>query len=92
MKSDVQLCQRFNGPYILPSFLSTDRYVLIGNHRDAWGYGASDPSSGTAQILESARVFGQLLKEGVALFFLHTVDVNFVKIRKVIGQKRISIH
>ncbi|XP_066957584.1 N-acetylated-alpha-linked acidic dipeptidase 2 [Macrobrachium rosenbergii] len=41
-----------------------DRYVLIGNHRDAWGYGAVDPSSGTAQLLETARVFGQLLKKG----------------------------
>ncbi|XP_064110869.1 N-acetylated-alpha-linked acidic dipeptidase 2-like [Macrobrachium nipponense] len=41
-----------------------DRYVLIGNHRDAWGYGAVDPSSGTAQFLETARVFGQLLKKG----------------------------
>lgn len=41
-----------------------DRYVLIGNHRDAWGYGASDPSSGTAQLLETARVLGDLLKTG----------------------------
>ncbi|XP_064110868.1 N-acetylated-alpha-linked acidic dipeptidase 2-like [Macrobrachium nipponense] len=41
-----------------------DRYVLIGNHRDAWGYGAVDPSSGTAQLLETGRVFGQLLKKG----------------------------
>lgn len=41
-----------------------DRYVLIGNHRDAWGYGASDPSSGTAQLLETARVFGMLVKKG----------------------------
>nr|XP_053627349.1 N-acetylated-alpha-linked acidic dipeptidase 2-like isoform X2 [Cherax quadricarinatus] len=38
-----------------------DRYVLIGNHRDAWGYGASDPSSGTAQMLETARVLTQLI-------------------------------
>ncbi|XP_076040569.1 N-acetylated-alpha-linked acidic dipeptidase 2-like [Oratosquilla oratoria] len=41
-----------------------DRYVLIGNHRDAWGYGASDPSSGTTQILETASVFGKLMKKG----------------------------
>ncbi|CAL4102285.1 unnamed protein product, partial [Meganyctiphanes norvegica] len=41
-----------------------DRYVLIGNHRDAWGYGAIDPSSGTAHLLETARVLGQLKKEG----------------------------
>ncbi|XP_067130072.1 N-acetylated-alpha-linked acidic dipeptidase 2-like isoform X1 [Centruroides vittatus] len=41
-----------------------DRYVLIGNHRDAWGYGAVDPSSGTAQLLEVARLFGTLHRNG----------------------------
>ncbi|XP_066957669.1 N-acetylated-alpha-linked acidic dipeptidase 2-like [Macrobrachium rosenbergii] len=41
-----------------------DRYVLLGNHRDAWGYGAVDPSSGTAQLLETARVLGELMKRG----------------------------
>lgn len=41
-----------------------DRYVFIGNHRDAWGYGGSDPSSGTAQMLETARVLGELMKDG----------------------------
>ncbi|EFJ38722.1 hypothetical protein SELMODRAFT_61589, partial [Selaginella moellendorffii] len=29
-----------------------DRYVLLGNHRDAWTYGAGDPNSGTACLLE----------------------------------------
>ena len=41
-----------------------DRYVLLGNHRDAWGYGAVDPSSGTAQLMEVARVFGTLIEKG----------------------------
>ncbi|TRY80424.1 hypothetical protein TCAL_04806 [Tigriopus californicus] len=36
-----------------------DRYVLLGNHRDAWGYGAVDPSSGTAQMMEVVRILGQ---------------------------------
>ena len=25
---------------------------MLGNHRDAWGFGALDPSSGTAQLME----------------------------------------
>ena len=25
---------------------------MLGNHRDAWGFGAVDPSSGTAQLIE----------------------------------------
>ena len=32
-----------------------DRYVLMSNHRDAWGFGAVDPSSGTAQMMEVTR-------------------------------------
>ena len=28
------------------------RYVMVGNHRDAWGFGALDPGSGTAQMME----------------------------------------
>lgn len=41
-----------------------DRYVFLSNHRDAWGYGSVDPSSGTAQLMEVARSFGELLKKG----------------------------
>ena len=41
-----------------------DRYVIMSNHRDAWGFGAVDPSSGTAQLMEVARVFGEMLKNG----------------------------
>jgi len=41
-----------------------DKYVVLGNHRDAWVYGAVDPSSGTATQLELARVLGAMAKEG----------------------------
>src|SRR5881394_241048 len=41
-----------------------DRWVVMGNHRDAWVFGAVDPNSGTATMLETARAFGQLLKQG----------------------------
>ncbi|MGI8837004.1 MAG: M28 family metallopeptidase [Pyrinomonadaceae bacterium] len=41
-----------------------DRWVLMGNHRDAWTFGAVDPNSGTTAMLEAARSFGQLLKKG----------------------------
>jgi N-acetylated-alpha-linked acidic dipeptidase len=42
-----------------------DRWVVIGNHRDAWIYGAVDPSSGTAALLEVARSFGAALRAGL---------------------------
>ena len=41
-----------------------DRYVLLGNHRDAWVFGAVDPSSGTASMMELSRVFAQMIKNG----------------------------
>lgn len=41
-----------------------DRWVILGNHRDAWVFGAVDPNSGSSAMLEIARGFGQLLKEG----------------------------
>ncbi|MCM3872398.1 MAG: M28 family metallopeptidase [Pyrinomonadaceae bacterium] len=41
-----------------------DRWVIMGNHRDAWTFGAVDPNSGTTAMLEAARGFGQLLKNG----------------------------
>ena len=31
---------------------SPDQWVIAGNHRDAWAYGAVDPNSGTAAMLE----------------------------------------
>jgi hypothetical protein len=41
-----------------------DRHVLLGNHRDAWTYGAVDPSSGTAALLDLARRYSILLASG----------------------------
>ncbi|HSZ15622.1 MAG TPA: M28 family metallopeptidase [Terracidiphilus sp.] len=41
-----------------------DEWVVNGNHRDAWVYGAVDPNSGTAVMLEAAHGIGALLKEG----------------------------
>jgi N-acetylated-alpha-linked acidic dipeptidase len=41
-----------------------DQWVVLGNHRDAWVYGAVDPNSGTAAMLEAVRGLGELLKQG----------------------------
>ncbi|XP_015899458.3 probable glutamate carboxypeptidase LAMP1 [Ziziphus jujuba] len=42
----------------------TDRFVILGNHRDAWTFGAVDPNSGTAALLEVAQRFSKLQKRG----------------------------
>ena len=44
---------------------SPDQWVILGNHRDAWAFGAVDPSSGTASMLEMTRDLGALLKQGI---------------------------
>jgi N-acetylated-alpha-linked acidic dipeptidase len=41
-----------------------DEWVVAGNHRDAWVYGAVDPNSGTAAMLESVHGLCELLKSG----------------------------
>ncbi len=41
-----------------------DELVVAGNHRDAWVYGAVDPNSGTAAMLESVHGISTLLKQG----------------------------
>ena len=41
-----------------------NRWVVLGNHRDAWVFGAVDPNSGTSAMLEMGRGFGGLLKQG----------------------------
>jgi N-acetylated-alpha-linked acidic dipeptidase len=41
-----------------------EEWAIGGNHRDAWVYGAVDPGSGTAAMLESVHGIGDLLKSG----------------------------
>lgn len=41
-----------------------DEWVVAGNHRDAWVYGAVDPNSGTATMLEAVHGIGDLLHQG----------------------------
>jgi N-acetylated-alpha-linked acidic dipeptidase len=41
-----------------------DEWVVLGNHHDAWVFGAVDPSSGTTALLEAARALGSLAREG----------------------------
>ncbi|MBL8267530.1 transferrin receptor-like dimerization domain-containing protein [Steroidobacter sp.] len=43
---------------------SPDEWVLRGNHRDAWNYGAWDPLSGHVAMMAEAKAIGALLKQG----------------------------
>lgn len=48
----------------IPGTENPDEWVVAGNHRDAWVYGAVDPNSGTAAMLEAVHGIGTLLKSG----------------------------
>jgi N-acetylated-alpha-linked acidic dipeptidase len=43
---------------------ASDEWVIRGNHYDAWVNGADDPISGMVTVLEEARMFGELHKQG----------------------------
>jgi N-acetylated-alpha-linked acidic dipeptidase len=47
-----------------PGRAQPEQLVIAGNHRDAWVYGAVDPSSGTAAMLETVHGIGELLASG----------------------------
>ncbi len=48
----------------IPGTGHSDDWIVAGNHRDAWVYGAVDPNSGTAAMLETVHGLGDLLKQG----------------------------
>jgi N-acetylated-alpha-linked acidic dipeptidase len=41
-----------------------DEWVIVGAHRDAWGPGARDNVSGVVSVLETARAFATLARDG----------------------------
>jgi len=41
-----------------------DKPIILGNHRDAWVFGAADPNSGSSIMLEVGRTLGKLLQKG----------------------------
>ena len=54
-------CIFVKGGSIEPVLISlSDHQVIMGNHRDAWVFGAVDPNSGTAVLMEMARSFSIL--------------------------------
>jgi len=48
----------------IPGSTEPDEWIIRGNHHDAWVNGAEDPISGQAPLIEEARAYGELLKQG----------------------------
>lgn len=49
---------------VIKGGVEPDRFVVVGNHHDAWGFGATDPNSGTPAILELGRTLGAMVRQG----------------------------
>jgi N-acetylated-alpha-linked acidic dipeptidase len=49
---------------MIPGSEYPDEWIIRGNHYDAWVNGAEDPISGQVALLEEARAFSELLKQG----------------------------
>ena len=64
VKSEWGMKTVYNVIARIPGAQYPDEWVIRGNHHDAWVYGADDPSSAMASVLEEARAFGELLKAG----------------------------
>ena len=64
LKQDYQLRTIWDVIGKAPGSASPNEWVVAGNHRDAWVYGAVDPNSGTAAMLEAVHGLGELLKTG----------------------------
>src|SRR5262245_58042025 len=41
-----------------------DEWIIVGSHRDAWTFGASDSVSGHVSMMSVARAFGDMMKAG----------------------------
>ena len=41
-----------------------DEWIILGAHLDGWGYGTTDPNSGTAMLLTLTESLSQLVEEG----------------------------
>ena len=48
----------------IPGAQSPDQWIVRGNHRDGWVFGAWDPLSGHVAMLAEAKAIGVLLKSG----------------------------
>ena len=61
---DNRVSKVWNCLGLIKGSVEPDRYVILGNHRDAWVTGAADPHSGTAPLLEVGRALGMLRSQG----------------------------
>jgi N-acetylated-alpha-linked acidic dipeptidase len=48
----------------IPGAVAPDEWIIVGSHRDAWTFGASDSVSGHVSMMSVARAMGDMMKKG----------------------------
>ncbi|HMD36586.1 MAG TPA: transferrin receptor-like dimerization domain-containing protein [Vicinamibacterales bacterium] len=48
----------------LTGSVAPDEWIIVGSHRDAWVFGASDSVSGHVSMMAAARAFGEMARRG----------------------------
>ncbi len=64
VKSDWSLKTIYDVIATMKGTTYPDDWVVRGNHRDGWVFGASDPLSGQVALLAEAQAIGNLVKQG----------------------------
>ena len=64
VKSDWRLQPIYDVIAVMKGSTYPDQWVVRGNHHDGWVFGATDPLSGQVALLDEAKAFGGLAKQG----------------------------
>lgn len=63
-QDEVEKQDIYNAIGVFEGVETTAKKIIVGNHRDSWCFGAADPGSGTAVMLEVVNILGQLRSNG----------------------------
>jgi N-acetylated-alpha-linked acidic dipeptidase len=64
VKSDWSLKTTYNVIAMMKGSTYPDQWIVRGNHRDGWVFGATDPLSGQVAMLQEAKIMGEWAKSG----------------------------
>jgi len=64
VKSDWSLKPAYDVIATLHGSVYPDQWVLRGNHRDGWVFGAADPLTGQVAMMDEAKALGTLYRQG----------------------------
>ena len=64
VRSDWNQATIYDVIAVMPGARHPDEWVIRGNHRDGWVFGAEDPLSGQTAMMEEAKSLGALAKTG----------------------------